>query len=80
MYHCFNMGSTMISWSNKKKSSMALSTIEVEYIAATDSSKESIWLNKILAGLFGDVPETTIIHCDNQSCVKLSKNLVYHDR
>ena len=22
----------------------------------------------------------TVIHCDNQSCVKLSKNLVFHDR
>ena len=24
--------------------------------------------------------ETTVIQCDNQSCVKLSENLVFHDR
>ena len=40
---------------------MALSTIEEEYIATSDVGKESIWLCKILAGLFGDALETTII-------------------
>ena len=59
---------------------MALSTVEGEYIAASDASKEAISLRKLLAGLFGDVLETTIIHCDNQSCVKLSENPVFHDR
>ena len=24
--------------------------------------------------------ETTIIHCDNQSCIKLSENPVFHDK
>ena len=55
---------------------MVLSTVEEEYIAASDV----IWLHKLLAGLFGDVLETTVIHCDNQSCVKLFENLVFHDR
>ena len=44
---------------------MALSTVEVEYIATSDVGKEAIWLRKLLAGLFGDVLETTVIHCDN---------------
>jgi hypothetical protein len=31
---CFNLGSTMVSWcNNRKQTSVALSTIEVEYIA-----------------------------------------------
>ena len=59
---------------------MALSTTEVEYIVASDASKEAIWLRKLLAGLFGDVLETTVIQCDNQSCVKLFENPVFHDR
>jgi len=65
----------MISWSNKKQNFVALSTAEAEFIAASDASKEAIWLRKLLAGLFGDVLETTVIHCDNQSCVKLSEIL-----
>jgi hypothetical protein len=30
--------------------------------------------------LFGDRLETTVIHYDNQSCVKLTENPVFHDR
>ena len=52
---------------------MALSTVEAEYIATSDVGKEAIWLRKLLAGLFGDVRETTVYQCDNQSCVKLSE-------
>ena len=74
------MGSTMISWSSRKQSSVALSTAEAEYIAASDVGKEAVWLCKLLTGLFGDVLETTVIQCDNQSCVKLSKNHVFHDK
>ena len=76
----FSMGSAMISWSSRKQSSITLSTVEAEYITASDASKEAICLCKLLAGLFGDVLETTIIHCDNQSCVKLSKKPIFHDR
>jgi hypothetical protein len=31
-------------------------------------------------GLFGDKHETTVVHCDNQSCIKLTENPVFHDR
>ena len=31
-------------------------------------------------GLFGQAMNPTIIHCDNQSSIKLSVNLVFHDR
>ena len=78
--YCFSVVSAMISWSSKKQNSMALSTAEAEYIAANDVGKEAIWLRKLLVGLFGDVLETTVIQCDNQSCVKLSENFVFHDR
>ena len=39
-----------------------------------------MWLRKLLAGLFDRVLETTVIYCDNQSCVKLSKNPVFQDQ
>ena len=35
--YCFNMGSTMISWSNGKQGSIAQSTVEAEYIASSDA-------------------------------------------
>jgi hypothetical protein len=42
----------MISWFNKKKTSVALSTTKEKYIVACSSSNEAVWLQKLLAGLF----------------------------
>jgi hypothetical protein len=78
--YCFSLGSAMISWSSRKQGSIAQSTTEVEYIAASDASKEAVWLRKLVSGLFGDKLETTVVHCDNQSCIKLTENPVFHDR
>jgi hypothetical protein len=78
--YCFSLGSSMISWSSRKQGSIAQSTIEAEYIAASDASKEALWLRKLVSGLFVDKLETTMVHCDNQSCIKLTENLVFHDR
>ena len=30
--------------------------------------------------MFGGKLDSTIIHCDNQSCIELLENLVFHDR
>ena len=70
----------MISWSNRKHGSIAQSAAEAEYIAASDACKEAAWLRKLLSDLFGGKLDLTIIHCDNQSCIKLSENLMFHDR
>ena len=70
----------MISQSNRKQGSIAQSRVEAEYIATSDACKEAVWLRKLLSDLFGGKLDSTIIHCDNQSCIKLSKNPVFHDR
>jgi hypothetical protein len=67
----------MISWFSRKQTSVALSMTEAEYIAACSTSNEAVWLRKLLAGLFDLELEVTCIWCDNQSCVKLSENLVF---
>jgi hypothetical protein len=41
---CFTLGSSMISWIGKKQSCVALSTAEVEYVAACATSREAVWL------------------------------------
>jgi hypothetical protein len=41
---CFSLGSTMISWQSRKQSSIALSTLEAEYIAACSANCEAIWI------------------------------------
>jgi hypothetical protein len=76
----FSLGSAMISWQSRKKSSISLSMTEEEYIVACSSSCEAIWLLKLLTGLFDLEMEATMILCDNQSCIKMTKNHVFHDK
>ena len=59
---------------------MALSTAEPEYVVACLASCEVVWLRKLLSGLFDLQLNATCIHCDNQSCVKLPENRVFHDK
>ena len=49
-------------------------------MATSQASCEAIWLRKFLVGLFGRELSLTVIHCDNQICIKLSENPVFHDR
>ena len=77
---CFSLGFYVISWFSTKQTSMALSSAQVEYIAACMATWEVVWLRKLLAGLFGYMLEPTVIHCDNQSCVQMSVNPVSHDQ
>ena len=77
---CFNMGSGVISWFIRKQSCVALSTDEAEYVATCSASCEVVWMRKLLSSLFDLQLDATCIYCDNQSCVKLSENLVFHDK
>ena len=49
-------------------------------MAASQAACEAILLRKILFGLFGSHLDLTVIYCDNQSCIKLSINPMFHDR
>jgi hypothetical protein len=77
---CFSLGSAMISWQRRKQSSITLSTVEAEYIVVVSTSCEAIWLQKLLIGLFDLETEATTILCDNQSCIKMTKKHVFHDK
>lgn len=77
---CFRLGSTIVSWISWKQQSVALSSVEAEYMATSLASCEAIWLRKVLFGLFGQALRPSVICCDNQSCVKLTENTVFHDR
>jgi hypothetical protein len=48
--------------------------------ATCSASSEVSWLQKLLAKLFDLDLEATCIWCDNQSCMNLSENPVFHDK
>jgi hypothetical protein len=78
--YCFSLGLAMISWSSKKQGSIAQSTTEAEYISTNNASREVVCPRNILSGLFQERLETTVIHCDNQSYLKLTENPIFHDK
>ena len=49
-------------------------------MVASMAACEGMWLRKLLARLFKCELEATVVHCDNQSGIRLSKNPVFHDR
>jgi hypothetical protein len=77
---CFILDSAMISWGSRKQKSVTLNTTEVEYMAASEACTKAIWLRKLISYLFDQIPESTIIYCDNQSCIRLSEHPVFHER
>jgi hypothetical protein len=59
---------------------VASSSAEAEYMATSLAACEALWLRKLFFGLFDVELETTVIHFDNQSGIRLSENPVFHDR
>ena len=59
---------------------MELSTAKAEYVTTCSTSCEVVWPRKLLSDLFDLQLDATCIYCDNQSCVKLSENPVFHDK
>ena len=74
------MGSGVISWFSRKQSYVALSIAEAKYVTTFSASCEAVWLRKLLSNLFDLQFDATCIYCNNQSCVKFSKNPVFHDK
>ena len=78
--YAFYLGSGVFSWSSKKQQVVALSTAEAEYMAATSSATQALWLRKMLGFLQHKQDGPTKIFCDSMSAIDLTKNLVFHGR
>jgi len=78
--YIFKLGGSCISWSSKKQPTVALSSTEAEYLATTQAAKEAIWLHRLLSQLGHKQALPIIINEDNQSCIALSRNPVFHSR
>ena len=75
----FTLGGTIISWASNLQKIVALSTIEVEYVAMTEVGKEMIWLHSFLDEV-GKKQELGILHSDSQSAIFLAKNSAFHSK
>ena len=77
---CLNGGA--VSWKSSKQSTIADSTTEAEYIAASDAAKEAVWIKKFITDL-GVVPSNTNpidVYCDNNGAIAQAKEPRSHQR
>jgi hypothetical protein len=76
----FKLAGGAISWQSKKQKTVALSTVEAEYMATTQATKEAIWWRSYLAGLGHDMTRPTVLLSDSQGSIALAKNPDHHAR
>ena len=75
---CFQYGSSAISWSSKKQSIIALSSMEVEYVAKTNAAKEALWLQSFINKVTGINYWPLTIRSNNQGAMALAKDNKFH--
>ena len=78
--YVFTIDGGAVSWSSKKQAVVALSTTEAEYIAATHTAKEALWLRTFISEVTRPLTAPVVIYCDNQSTVSITKNDQFHAR
>eukprot|EP00253_Pinus_taeda_P026560 PITA_26560 len=76
----FFMGSRLVSWLNKKQSSISLSTAEAEYVAATSCCTQLLWMMHTLQDFQITCTSPISILCDNTSAINISKNPIMHSK
>jgi transposase InsO family protein len=76
--YAFMLCGGAISWQSKKQTTVALSTVEAEYMAVATAAKEALWWRAQLSGLGFDTSQATTLHSDSKGCISLSKNPEHH--
>ncbi|WZZ85883.1 hypothetical protein YC2023_114462 [Brassica napus] len=78
--HLFCLGETPITWCSQKQDTVALSSCESEFMAATEAAKQAVWLQYLISEITNRKIEKTLIRADNKSAIALAKNPVFHRR
>jgi hypothetical protein len=69
-----------IAWRSKRQSCVTLSTTEAEYVAASEATREAVWLKRLLNEIEHVEKKAITLNCDNQSTIRLVWNPEFHQR
>jgi hypothetical protein len=69
---CQFLGKSLVSWASKKQNSVALSTTEVEYVAAAHCCAQLYWMRQTLKD-YGYTFNRVPLLCDNESAIKIAE-------
>lgn len=78
--YCMLLGGSCVSWRARKQATVATSSTEAEYRAAYEATQEIVWMRQLLSDLGYPQLEPTVLNCDNQGALALSKNPLYQSR
>ncbi|KAH9656592.1 retrovirus-related pol polyprotein from transposon RE1 [Citrus sinensis] len=77
---CIYLGSNCISWSSKKQTTVARSSVEAECRCMASTVVELTWLTYIFKEISINLIKPPVLICDNISSLHMSKNLIFHTR
>ena len=80
--YMFILNGGAISWRSSKQGTVADSTMEAEYVAASEAIKDSFWIKKFITklGVVPSVVDPIELYCDNSSAVALAKDPRSHNK
>jgi len=76
--YIFLFGNVPISWASQKQCTVTVSTMEVEYMAASLATCKAIWLCTLLTEISLLQNKPTQLNIDNQSAIDFMKNQGLH--
>jgi hypothetical protein len=74
---CQFLGRSLVSWSSKKQTSVALSTVEAEYVAAGQCCAQLLWMRQTLRDFGYNLSKVPLL-CANESAIRMADNPVEH--
>jgi hypothetical protein len=69
----FVMAGAPVSWASKHQASIALSTVEAEYISLTHAAQQLKWMYTWMSEAELKQPLPGVLYCDNRGAVDLTK-------
>ncbi|KAK1558009.1 hypothetical protein QYE76_048184, partial [Lolium multiflorum] len=80
--YVFILNGAAVSWASSKQCTVAKSSTESEYIAASEASSEAVWMKRFIVEL-GVVPSALdpfVIYCDNMGAIANAQEPRSHKR
>ncbi|KAK9018488.1 hypothetical protein V6N11_001462 [Hibiscus sabdariffa] len=71
-----------VSWKSSKQDTVAGSTTEAKYIAASEAAKEAVWIKKFITelGVVPSISDAMELYCDNNGTIAQAKEPRSHQR